>query len=217
MKKTLVLLAIATVSLCAEVKAQFNFGVSPGLNLSTAHVGYRFGNFEPTVSFAFLRGSVKYTIEGQEYEDGNLVNFTDEYVGKAGVYLPGIGLKYFMKPVGKLNSYFAVQFVKPILQLSSETDGVSDSEAEDEVGKVNLFGAQLGYGVEYFLDPNFSIGGEFGLLWVKAKYKSTDDVEKYDYTTGDYTTTQEKSKYSFVLNPTYATISLNFYFSKQAE
>lgn len=218
MKKTLVLLAFATVCLCATVNAQFNFGVSPGFNLSNSHIGYRFGKFEPTVSFAFIKGNYKTVTEGQRFDsNGNLVNYTETSSGKGGLYLPGIGLKYFCKSTGKITSYFSLTLIKPILSASAETDGINDQQVEDEVKKLRLFGAQLGYGVEYFFDPNFSVGGEFGLLFVKARYKSTDTVEKFDPVNGQFVDTQEKTDDKFVLNPTYATISLNFYFSKQAE
>ncbi|MES2627784.1 MAG: hypothetical protein V4616_02335 [Bacteroidota bacterium] len=213
MKKTLMIVASALVLLCAESKAQFNFGVSPGLNLSTAHIGYKFGRFEPTVSFAFLRGTLKSEVSGQEFDgSGNLVNYTDEVEGKAGIYLPGIGLKYFFKPVGKINSYLSLNLVKPVIKASYSVNGESETEVQDELDKLSLFGTQLGYGVEYFFDQNFSVGGEFGLLFVKGRYKSTDEVEQFGPT--GTTTTERKSDYKVVINPTYATISLNFYFAR---
>ena len=36
-----------------------------------------------------------------------------------------------------------------------------------------MWGGEFGFGIEYFFDENFSLGGEFGLRYIHLMYEET--------------------------------------------
>ena len=168
--------------------AQFAFGVEPGIGLKNAYFGYKTsGNFLPYFSLQLASGKVV-----DEYQGG-----TDKY--SATFVLPTIGTKYYLKQNNKLSPYLNAFVSKPFAIINSEGDDSNDA-------KLNAFAGGVGFGTEYFFDPQFSVGGEFGLMFFGAKEKYSVD----DFGGG---VSENVTKYS--VSPTYAKISLNFYFKKQ--
>ena len=47
-----------------------------------------------------------------------------------------------------------------------------------------MWGGELGFGMEYFFDENFSLGGEFGLRYLHLRYKDSYNDEIYNPNTG---------------------------------
>lgn len=72
--------------------------------------------------------------------------------------------------------------------------------------------SKFGFGVEYFFDENFSLGGEFGLRYFNFRYNDSNEREIYNPNTGNYMDTEIKNDYSFNMSPTFSKISLNYYF-----
>ncbi len=207
-------LALMAVSQFAN--AQLTFGVAPGLMLSSSKLGYRFGNFEPMIGFQFLRGTYSSEESGKR-DNGNgvLENYTETAEAMAGVYLPSLGVKAFLKPVGTIQSYFKLNLIKPILAAKSVNDGIEDTDLKDDLKDISLFGTQLGFGVEHFFSKHFSVGGEFGLTYFSIKTKNTTDSQVYNPQSGTMENTQTTRKANVVINPTYAVFSFNYYFSKR--
>lgn len=167
--------------------AQFAFGVEPGIGLKNAYFGYKTsGNFLPYFSLQLASGKVVDEYGGE----------TDKY--SATFVLPTIGTKYYLKQNNKLSPYLNAFVSKPFAIINSEGDDSNDA-------KLNAFAGGAGFGTEYFFDPRFSVGGEFGLMFFSAK-------EKYNYDDFGGGVSENATKYS--VSPTYAKISLNFYFKK---
>lgn len=88
-------------------------------------------------------------------------------------------------------------------------------EINDVLKEVKLFGGELGFGVEYFFDDNFSIGGEFGLRYISGKY--TNSFEQDVYNGSEMQPEDFEDTFRLSLMPTYSRISLNFYFGGGGE
>ncbi len=183
--------------------SQFSFSVAPGIATNSATFGYKIGNAVPYAGLQLLTGGFK-MVGTHHYEDiSGWV--TDKYDRTANVNLimPAIGLKYFAVETGDLKAYVNLAANKPMISGKMKYDGEEDEDFSDEINKLKLFGAELGFGVEYFLSQNFSIGGEYSLRYIGGKHSDKDDMGGGAY---------YKRDISLRLVPTIAKFSLNFYF-----
>ncbi len=216
--KLLIVLAFAFIA--SPVFGQFTFSASPGLNLNGATFGYKFGKVVPYVGFQML--NAKFSLNTNDFgytTPGTLIEHKTTTDIKGGVYMPSIGAKCFIVENNKLKAYLNLSIVKPFVgaKYSSETDGrVASGDStiaanvKDVVKNIKIIGGQFGFGVEYFFDDNFSLGGEFGLSYLRGKFTHEEPGTVYDGTrnrTVTYTT-----EATLNLLPTYTKISLNFYF-----
>ena len=165
--------------------AQFAFGVSPGINLNGASFGYQFGN--SAVGYIGLQ----YLGAHLSVEDSG----EPETEVSASILSPTIGLKYFAFSKNKLKGYFNASLSKPIFAGKLKTDGEEDPDFKESIRNSNSLGFEIGFGVEYFFDGNFSIGGEYGFRNLSFKYADDADVVI-------------KARVS----PTYTRFCLNYYF-----
>ncbi len=213
MKKGLIAFALVFVS--HFTYGQFSFGVSPGLSLNGAYFGYQIKeNFVPFVSFQFLRGNIALESTGREF-DWDLMQMVDySYTANssAGIYLPSVGLKYFFKNHNKLKAYGSLAITKPILSVSQEIDGDEDEALKEYVDGISLWGGEIGFGIEYFFDENFSLGGEFGIRYLNLSIEETYKSTVYNPNTGLDESANFEDSFSYSLNPSYTKISLNYYF-----
>ena len=85
-------------------------------------------------------------------------------------------------------------------------DGDVNEDFSEDLKKIKLFGAELGFGAEYFFSNNFSIGGEYAIRFLGGNYT---DRHEYEYW-GE--TAVETDKFCARIAPTIAKITLNFYF-----
>ncbi len=223
MKKLLLLITVSFFTI--QSFGQLTFGVSPGLNLNTAYLGYKVNpKIMPYVGFQYFNVNINSEHSQNRYDNSlnKVVNEVDIYELKANLYIPNVGVKYFLINQNKLQGYLSVNFSKPILTGKIELgDGNWENDFEDEFEKeiknISFWGGELGFGVEYFFDDNFSLGGEFGFRHFNFKYDSVRDGEYYNPETGDYVTTDVKDKVRFNSNPTFSKITLNFYFQKKTK
>jgi len=83
-----------------------------------------------------------------------------------------------------------------------------DNEAEEVISDaLDFWGLQFGFGTEFFLAPQFSIGGEFGMyiyFW-NVENEST-------YSEGSFYQEINREKLSANLSLTRSSISLNYYY-----
>ena len=207
MKKSLLFTIAALFLAAVPAFSQFSFGVGPGINLNTAYFGYKFGKAVPYIGIQYcgisgsISRSVNYLNPGPTDE-----SFEDKFTGK--VIMPSLGLKYFVMEKNKVKGYVNATLAKPFLSAKVTVDGHEITEVSDEVKNVSMWGGSLGVGAEYFFDDNFSVGGEFGIHALTAKYSKTT-------TESDYNGNGEadvKNEVKAMVMPTYSKITLNFYF-----
>lgn len=171
-----------------ESSAQLAFGVSPGLQMNGAYVGYKFNDrLMGTFSFQYYGVSSK------------IDDFGDETKFAAALIVPSLGIKYFLPRQNQIQPYLTLNLSKPFVTGKLEYDGEPDEEFEDAIDNLSLLGVGFGFGVEYFFDENFSIGGEYGFQFLSAKYEVSDEFDDIEFT-GSF-------------NPTYTKITVNYYFN----
>lgn len=190
---------------------QFSFGVSPGLSTNTAYFGMKMGKIVPYVGFQYGHLGVK--VESSDHYYTGVEWVTDESKTKinGNLYIPEIGVKFFAIEKNKLKAYLNLNLTKPMIRAKMEVDDVEVEEIGDLLKEVKLFGGELGFGVEYFFDDNFSMGGEFGIRYLHGKY---EDVNDY-ISSGE--PAEETTTFKIGVMPTYSKISLNFYFGGKGE
>ena len=211
-------MATILLSLCIESKAQFTFSVNPGIQLNSAGFGYKINKFVPFIGLQVFSISSELNESGKRYDDniGDIISYEDKYKYSGTLFMPVLGLKCFFIEKNKLKAYGTACFTKPFLtgKIENNTNAPASDEVNDMVKNANLWGGQFGFGTEYFFDDNFSIGGEFGIRLLHLKYKYEVDEIVYNPDTGEDVPSTTTYEYKFNLNPTYAKLSLNFYFSK---
>jgi hypothetical protein len=214
MKKAILLVAICAI-FGLKGFSQFAFGVSPGLSTNSAYFGYKAGKVVPYVGFQYAGVRLNLKQTGMEWDGTNVVPFSNETKFSANLYVPNLGIKVFAVEHNKLKAYFNLSVAKPIIRAKIEENGSQDEELSDQLKEVKLIGGEFGFGIEYFFDNNFSIGGEFGIRYMHGKYTNNYQQDVYngtDMQPEDFTDT-----YNIGLMPTYSRISLNFYFGGGGE
>jgi hypothetical protein len=212
------LVFVIALLLTMHGSAQFNFSIGTGLQQNGAVFGYKYKKFVPQLGFQMLRASSSFTETGKERDTATdeIVPYTSTFKFTGSVFIPTIGLKYFFLERGNLKAYGSLNFSKLILK--AKIDDSEDPKADDELQKqlknINIYGGQLAFGTEYFLDEHFSVGGEFGLMMIHIGYKNEYDDELYDFNTGNMVSFKVKQDLKLNASPTYGKMSLNFYFGK---
>lgn len=201
--KRLFLIAVLVMAITLNGFSQFSFSVSPGIATNSATFGYKIGNAVPYAAFQLVNGGVT-RLEEDHYTVGTEWH-TDKYEMKANVNLlmPSLGLKYFAVQSGDLKAYVNLAATKPLVSGKLKFDGDEEEEFAEQLKNIKLLGAELGFGAEYFLNKNFSIGGEYSFRYISGKHSDKDDMGGGEY---------EKTDISLRLVPTIAKFSLNFYF-----
>lgn len=220
MKKYILSIVLISIfiSYSLESKSQFTFSVSPGINLNGAGFGYKINNFVPYIGLQGISGTSSVTEKGMRYEfpTNNYVSYEEKYKFSGNVFMPTIGVKYFFMQTNKLKAYGTLSFTKFLF--SAKIEDSIDSTANDDLKKalkeIKVYGAQLGFGAEYFFDDNFSVGGEFGIRQLHVKYKEEHNNRAYDPNTNNYIDLTTTYDYKLNLYPTYVKLSFNFYFGK---
>lgn len=218
MRKFVYALIILAIGAFNNANGQFTFSVSPGLNLNSANFGFKVNNkIVPYIGLQLIHAkvTVEENWEELDYYTSQIEKFSDEVDLSGNIFVPNIGVKYFFIEKNKLKSYFNVNLAKPIIMAKIDAEDIDQDEVDEVIDNVKLFGAEFGFGVEYFFDENFSIGGEFGIRMLRAKFKTT--YTNYDYyydNSGNYHEVELEDEISAKLNlsPTFSKISLNFYF-----
>lgn len=211
MKKGLVLISLIIFSISLGY-GQLAFGVSPGLGLNSAYFGYKVNNkLVPFIGFQHLNVNYKYEESGERYnyDTDAVLSYTETSTVTGSVYIPNIGLKYFLKEQNKIKAYASISISKPFISGKQKNDDEIDNDFDENVKSMKAWGAECGVGAEYFFDDNFSLGGEFGLRYLHLRFEETYETGPYypNYVTGDVT---EKVKLN--ASPTFSKISLNYYF-----
>ncbi len=216
--KFLIPLIITCTLFTLQSQAQFTFSVGTGFQQNSGTFGYKFKKFVPQIGIQAIHGGANMTENGQRNDTstGIIIPYEDNLKFSGTIYLPSIGLKYFFMETDKLNAYGVFNFTKLIVsaKIDDSNDPKANEDLQKQLKKVKIFGGQLGFGTEYFFDPHFSVGGEFGLMMIHLRFKDQFDNVVFDPITGNDVTTQTKQDFKFNLSPTYGRMALNFYFGK---
>ena len=208
-------LTVAFFAVSAVSQAQISFTVSPGLNLNGATFGYVINDkIVPYVGIQFLSANFTQTDKYMrwDYDANRPVTETDEMEVSGSVIAPTLGIKAYIFGQEKLKGYVNASFTKPFISGKLSEDGEEIEEVGETIDKLSLFGLQAGFGAEYFFDTNFSIGGEFGLSYIKMGYEDTYESDYWNPDSGTYVDYEGKFNLDLNMMPTYSRISINFYF-----
>lgn len=214
---------VLLVSLCMLVGlkgfSQFSFGVAPGLSSNSAYFGYKAGKVVPYIGFQVANIRVNTTETGEEFDNTlyKAVSYSEEMKVSGNLYVPNIGIKFFAVEKNNLKAYFNLSVAKPMLRAKVEDNGKEIEEVNDMLKEIKIFGGEFGFGVEYFFDDNFSLGGEFGIRYIGGKYENSYEDSFYDPSVGHDVNTTIEETYKIGLTPTYSKIALNFYFGGSGE
>jgi len=195
--------------------SQISFGVSPGLGLNSAYLGYKLNTkIVPFVGLQYISGKMNQSQSGQEfdYDINQVVSYTDDFSVSGRLIVPNIGVKYFLKSETKVRAYLSLTLSKPMISGKLSFDGEEEPEFSESIKSVSIWGGELGFGAEYFFDENFSIGGEFGIRHLTGSFEDTYDSDFYNPNTGNYQATEITQSFKLGLTPTFTRVSLNFYF-----
>ncbi len=194
---------------------QFSFGVSPGIGLNSAYFGYKVDNkFVPYIGFQYVNAKLQYDESGlrYDYDLNQIMSYSETNEFSGSLVIPNIGMKYFVKQQNKIQAYLSLNLLKPLLSGKLKYDGVEDEDFTEEIKKYSMWGGNVGFGVEYFFDENFSLGGEFGLRYIHLNFEESRDRLIYDPDIDDYLTVTIENNIKFNTSPTFSKISLNYYF-----
>lgn len=214
MKKAFVLAFALTIIGVSSAFSQFTFSVSPGMTLNGAQFGYRVGAFVPYVGLDFMSVSGNLTVSGTEwdYDQDKAVTYSDKGEASASIFVPTIGAKFFFLESNKIKAYANLNVSKPFLSASASYNGKDSKEVKDALENLSLIGGSLGFGIEYYFDNNFSLGGEFGLRYFHASYDAEYDSEYYNPELDQDVPTKISTEAGLSILPTYSKLTLNYYF-----
>ena len=215
MRYKLIITSLFLIIGCSLSYGQFSFGVSPGIGFNSAYLGYKIDNkFVPYIGFQYLYGKFKYEEKGYIYDSymHQIIPYSETTDFSGNLYIPNIGLKYFVKQQNQLQAYFSLNIAKPLISGKLKYDRQADEEFNKYMKAICMWGGEFGFGIEYFLDENFSFGGEFGLRFLHLKYEETHNREIYNPNLSTYQTVKIEENLLIKTSPTFSKVSLNFYF-----
>lgn len=205
MKKS-ILIAIMVFAITLNAHSQFSFGVAPGIATNSAYFGYKAGKVVPWVGLQLANGGFKSEFKDHYYDGSEWVDDMLSESVNVNLLMPSVGVKFFALEKGGLKAYFNLSGSKPMVSgKMKEDDEVIDDFAEN-LKKIKMFGAELGFGAEYFFSNNFSIGGEYAIRYLGGNHNIRDEYEYW----GEPAVVTDKFSARFA--PTIAKITLNFYF-----
>jgi len=188
MKKILLTILFLTVSTIGFSQTQneytnsgFIFGIKPGFGINSGYFGIKQNNLSFYGGLEYFNSGGTTSIKRTEYDydEEEVITTTDDYSFSFGIYNLFIGVNYYFNQKGSLKPYINLILSKPFITGSVEYDGNEDDDVEDLIDGISIWGGQIGYGVEYFFNNQFSLGAEFGMryYYLSYEYKNEEDDE----------------------------------------
>jgi hypothetical protein len=181
------LLASTVPALCGG----WIFGVRPGSTVESAFFGADMGTVTPIVGLDFL--GVTVTVEDADIS--------------ASMYIPHFGARIYMGGAGSTGAvvpYVQGTFMKSFASIDL---GGADAALEDAVADLlSFYGIGLAFGAEYFFADRFSLGGEYGLRYIKTSGELELELDILDEPIS------MDSDLEVSYRTSYAGVSLNFHF-----
>ncbi|MBN1157850.1 MAG: hypothetical protein JXA61_00590 [Bacteroidales bacterium] len=217
--KKLLLLSLLFVFIGLKGYSQFAFGVAPGLSTNTAYFGFKAGSVVPYVGFQFANVGVKMVSSGAFWNGSEVEDYEDDMKISGNLYLPSLGVKAYAFDLGSVKGYFDLCIAMPLIRASLKENGdeVETFYHNGEAGPINnilkdvkMIAAEFGFGAEYFFSDHFSVGGEFGIMYLRGSFKDAYEDDVFNGT--DFQEEDFETKINVSMMPTYSKIGLNFYF-----
>jgi hypothetical protein len=176
LKHKLVCAVIATALLIPVLASAMVFSVSPGQTLQGAQFGMSYGKLQPYIGLDLLgaAGKVKMTNPDATYA---------ELSAGVTLYIPNIGARYYFASK-ELKPYVYLGLLKSIATVdlksktqAAETDLLPGDAKDQLTSLLGFWGINAGFGTEYPFAENFSVGGEYGIRYLRtsAEGKGTAD------------------------------------------
>ena len=228
MKIKLILLMILCCFWICLSQAQLLFGVKPGLVGNSGQFGLKIGGLMAFGGIEFIRTAITTEETGTRvvYHYMNtppynsyyqLESYSDKRESTTNIYAPFVGAKILLggRETGKTGAYITAIICKPLISGKDVSNGVESESTKKFYENLSAWMFMAGFGGEYFLSEDFSIGGEFGIRAFLFGYNEEENevVPVYDYQTGttrNYNTTR-KYNFDLGLGITYSTLVLNYY------
>ena len=120
---------------------------------------------------------------------------SDSYDISVHLFIPSVGVRLLSARTGDLRSYTLAEvfYLLPLVS-GSEFTGDDKKELRD---LLDLIGLTLGFGAEYFVSDQFSVGSEASMNLI---YHSTERTEDYDNYTSETRTIVSGLLTNFTLN-----------------
>jgi outer membrane protein W len=146
---------------------RFEFGVKPGSTLQAAHFGADMGKFTLLGGLDYI--SLRLGAEEKAADEDIFFSIS--------MYLPYLGARYYFDRDRSTGN--VVPFIEGGVMFPFATVNFSDDmEFEDvDVNHVSTWGLTGAFGAQYYFSDRFSIGGEYGLRYLK----NTADITVTDW------------------------------------
>lgn len=228
MKKLTLSIIITSMVMTSISSAQLLFGVKPGLFGSSGQFGLNVGGVMVFGGLEYIRTATTTEESGTRivYSYMNTFPFTTSYQlepydnkneASVNIYAPFVGAKILLGggESGKTGAYITGAIGKPFISGKSVSNGKESESTNKLFDGLSTWMFTAGFGGEYFMSEDFSIGGEFGLRVFLVSYKEedTEQIPAYDFQTGTtkYYNTTRKYDFDLGLGITYSTLVLNYY------
>lgn len=210
-------LFFAFMSITVLSYSQITFTVSPGWVFNGGTVGYKIGKLNPYAGIQYFGRSMEQSTTGKRYnyETNKIEDYTEQMKINVKLYMPNIGVKFFISENKKIRPYINTQFFLPIVKLDldfGDNSYISTDEIEKQVNGIKMWALQAGFGAEYFFDDNFSLGAELGFRTFNFKVSSEYETSLYNPDTNENINYTQKSTLNLGFTNVYSKISLNYYF-----
>lgn len=169
------------------------------------NVSFRMGFPISTMQFMFAEKSGVVPTAGLGYFVlRNSSSYRDDYGSDSfsltvQYFVPNVGLRRNYEPIGNLG-YYALMEVFLGIPTVSGTD-MTDHQKKNTRDQLGLAGVTIGWGVEYLVSEQFSVGSEVSFSAVRNSSKYESEYDNY---------TRESST---ILGGTLCRLTLNYYFN----
>ncbi len=144
----------------------------------------------PTLTLGYFSASYK-----SSYSDDY---GSDSYDFSVHLFIPKVGVRLLSARTGDLHSYTLAEafYLLPVVSSSEWTD----DDKKEYRDAFDLIGLTVGFGAEYFVSDQFSVGNEVSM---NLFYHSAEYTGDYDNYTSEYRT---------ILSALMTNVTLNYYF-----
>jgi hypothetical protein len=192
-RPSLVLAAVAVlVALTAAAPGHCGgliFGIQPGQIVQSAYFASDMGSVAPLVGLDLL--SVSLGIE--------------DFDASVRLFIPHFGARIYLNPnrsSGNVVPYLEGTFLYAFPSVDLGDESSLEEMVEDVLG---FWGFTAVFGAEYFFSDRFSVGGEYGLRYLR-------DSAELEIEEGDIIEEEIDSEVTVSYNASYVAASLNFHF-----
>ncbi len=206
---------LVVLFLVLPVFGQYTLSISSGLSAKGGTFGYQINEkLNAYLGLNYIKGSANLSESFSERENGVLIFMDDDNIEfEARIFIPTLGVKYFILEKNKVKLYGNANVSFPMLSAQLIEDGDIEEELEGLSNESSSFGYELGLGGEYFFDSNFSIGGEIGFQKLSL---SSSGEDSYSFQGGGpnnpVISGEEIYTADFNLSTIYSRFTMNFYF-----